>query len=84
MTPQLDDPATDQPQPADEILQSPEIKQKCAEIRALLPALKRANEAFGELHELLDEDGQVPDFDMWCEHEFGVVPGLLLIAMDLE
>ena len=58
------------------------IKVKSSEIRALLPDLKRLVEAFGELHELLDEDDQVADFDTWCQHEFGVVPELLLDATE--
>lgn len=48
----------------------------------MLPGLQRLNEAFGELHELLDEDDQVADFDTWCLHQFGVVPELLLEATD--
>lgn len=58
------------------------IRDKSAEIRALLPGLKRTIEAFGELRELLDADDRVADFDTWSLHEFGVVPELLLEATD--
>ena len=58
------------------------LNAKCGEIRALLPDLKRLVEAFGELHELLDERGQVADFDTGCMHEFGVVPELLREATE--
>ena len=58
------------------------LNAKCGEIRALLPDLKRLVEAFGELHELFDEQDQVGDFDEWCCHAFGVIPELLLDATE--
>lgn len=58
------------------------INAKCAEISALLPALKRTVEALGELHALLDEHDQVADFDTCCQREFGVIPELLREATE--
>ncbi|MEN9576650.1 MAG: hypothetical protein RL077_650 [Verrucomicrobiota bacterium] len=70
------------PSHEDNILRSPDYRRKCAKIRALLPELKRAVAAFGELHELLDEHDLVSDFDTWCQHQFGVVPELLREATE--
>ena len=81
MTTQLGNSTTDQTND-DETDLDTAINDKCAEIRALLPALKRLGESFGELHELLDEDDRVADFDTWCQHEFGVIPELLLEATE--
>lgn len=75
------DPTADHPNDGETDIDTA-INDKCAEIRALLPDLKRLVEAFGELHELLDEHEQVADFDLWCMHEFGVIPELLLEATD--
>jgi len=82
MPTEIADPTSDQPQSADEILRNREANRKCDEIRALLPGLKRTVEAFGELHELLDEHEIAGDFDTWCRHEFGVIPELLLDATE--
>lgn len=82
MTRQTTDPTVEQPDSADDILQSREIQQKFAEIRTHLPGLQRLTAAFANLHELIDEDDLVADFDTWCRHEFGVVPELLLEATE--
>lgn len=54
MTTELAGLTTDQPS-GYEMLQSPGIQNLLGEIRALHPGLERLLEAFGELHELLDE-----------------------------
>lgn len=81
MTMQRTDPTVEQPN-ADESDIDTAINAKCVEIRALLPGLKRTVEAFGELHDVFDQQDQVGDFDGWCRHEFGVVPELLLEATE--
>lgn len=81
MPTQLSNPTADQHN-AEESDLGEAINAKCTEIRSLLPELKRLVEAFGELHEILDADDRVADFDTWCMHEFGVVPELLLEATD--
>lgn len=82
MTTPSAEPLADQPDGAEGNLQTREVNRKCDEIRTLLPELKRLAEAFGELHELLDEDDRVADFDLWCQHKFGVIPELLLEATE--
>lgn len=76
------EPTTDQPNLADEVLRSPAVQQKFAEIRDHLPGLLRLNEAFAGLHELLDEENLAGNFETACEQKFGVNPELLIEATE--
>lgn len=73
---------TTEPNPADEVVQSIEVRRACANIRELLPQLANLNTAFAELHELLDEHEMAGNFETACEREFGVNPDLLREATD--
>lgn len=81
MPTQVTDPTAEQPNDGETDIDTA-INDKCTEIRALLPELKRLVAAFGELHELTEEDGRVADFDLWCQCEFGVIPELLREATE--
>lgn len=78
MTVQLAERTIDQPNEN----QSPELQQKLAEIRALLPHLESLMAAFADLHELLDAEDLAGNFEEWCERHFGVNPEMLREATD--
>lgn len=82
MTTQMDKTATDQPASPEELIQSPAVQQKFAQIRAHLPGLAALNDAFAELHDLLDEHELAGNFEACCQRQFGVNPELLRDAAE--